>query len=526
MKDKRRGFTLVELMVVLSILLLASVLISGILIQGYKVYNRTENYSVGEDQFRKAVMSIENVVEDYNSKDVFIYTNKNKILLINDNYEIDNQESLMVVVPKGYAKKNIVYIKATNKNGDINLLQVSFSIDDKTRLLNDDKSDNISISVSNDDIVILINNLDISNNIEFSKNENLINMNIIGIKGNVDREYSSSFSTDINEKMDIELGINGEGSNNGNGNIGSVTTDKVNCNIFNHFISAKNIDINVKEFISQKLDVIRCEGIKFNKINGNEVEVEYGDVYPPSFTFLKKNSISINNIDSIDKTYITDEINEEDILNGVGYIEIDGYKVYLVNYYQVNINQSSNLENTIFICNGDININLINDIRMNNSIIVGKNVTINNNNRGLEVLNDYNELSLNIQQQINNIIARFAPKNTINYVACENEYNKVKIYSGEDIKDWQSGAEWSIFIENNTDKQINSMKILFEFIPNKNITAIYNVNSWRKIDENNYEINWKSNNSEIQPGNKKNILIQSQGNIGTELIRNVKVYYE
>lgn len=271
MKDKRRGFTLVELMVVLSILLLASVLISGILIQGYKVYNRTENYSVGEDQFRKAVMSIENVVEDYNSKDVFIYTNKNKILLINDNYEIDNQESLMVVVPKGYAKKNIVYIKATNKNGDINLLQVSFSIDDKTRLLNDDKSDNISISVSNDDIVILINNLDISNNIEFSKNENLINMNIIGIKGNVDREYSSSFSTDINEKMDIELGINGEGSNNGNGNIGSVTTDKVNCNIFNHFISAKNIDINVKEFISQKLDVIRCEGIKFNKINGNEV---------------------------------------------------------------------------------------------------------------------------------------------------------------------------------------------------------------------------------------------------------------
>ena len=247
MKDKRRGFTLVELMVVLSILLLASVLISGILIQGYKVYNRTENYSVGEDQFRKAVMSIENVVEDYNSKDVFIYTNKNKILLINDNYEIDNQESLMVVVPKGYAKKNIVYIKATNKNGDINLLQVSFSIDDKTRLLNDDKSDNISISVSNDDIVILINNLDISNNIEFSKNENLINMNIIGIKGNVDREYSSSFSTDINEKMDIELGINGEGSNNGNGNIGSVTTDKVNCNIFNHFISAKNIDINVKD---------------------------------------------------------------------------------------------------------------------------------------------------------------------------------------------------------------------------------------------------------------------------------------
>ena len=102
----------------------------------------------------------------------------------------------------------------------------------------------------------------------------------------------------------------------------------------------------------------------------------------------------------------------------------------------------------------------------------------------------------------------------------------MKIYSGEDIKDWQSGAEWSIFIENNTDKQINSMKILFEFIPNKNITAIYNVNSWRKNDENNYEINWKSNNSEIQPGNKKNILIQSQGNIGTELIRNVKVYYE
>lgn len=47
---------------------------------------------------------------------------------------------------------------------------------------------------------------------------------------------------------------------------------------------------------------------------------------------------------------------------------------------------------------------------MNNSIIVGKNVTINNNNRGFEVLNDYNELSLNIQQQINNIIARFAPK--------------------------------------------------------------------------------------------------------------------
>ena len=35
-------------------------------------------------------------------------------------------------------------------------------------------------------------------------------------------------------------------------------------------------------------------------------------IYPPSFTILKKNSISINKIDSIDKTYITDEINEED----------------------------------------------------------------------------------------------------------------------------------------------------------------------------------------------------------------------
>ena len=43
-EKKKKGITLIELMATLSIFTVVMVLISGILLQGYKIFNRTNNY--------------------------------------------------------------------------------------------------------------------------------------------------------------------------------------------------------------------------------------------------------------------------------------------------------------------------------------------------------------------------------------------------------------------------------------------------------------------------------------------------
>lgn len=205
---KQRGFTLIELMATIAIFLVATLIISGVFIQGYRIFNRTENFSAIEDEFRNAILNIETTMKAHRESEIVVYEKNNKRITLNSrDYPKEKQQSLICVLPKSIAEKTI-YIQAENLSGITQLLEVKFKDSDNDKFL--DTNTGSQVSITSDDIKVLINKIDTTTgNVVVKNNNGIVSITVPGIsKGNqvASNAYSASFSA--NENKDINMSIN------------------------------------------------------------------------------------------------------------------------------------------------------------------------------------------------------------------------------------------------------------------------------------------------------------------------------
>ena len=188
--NRKSGFTLIELMATLSILLLLITMVGSIFVQGYKIINRTDNKAAIQDEVRNAIINIE--AETTNAKEIKIRTADAII-----NYD-------------GKEAKEILYFEIVNSDEYNSLIEVKYGID------NSIKSEKV-----------LLNNIKVNNSSKFSLKvtevDKLININFEGVLvGNQlsGQDYILTLSKENNK--DIIVNFQGNGSDSSDSTIDPI----------------------------------------------------------------------------------------------------------------------------------------------------------------------------------------------------------------------------------------------------------------------------------------------------------------
>ena len=198
--NRKSGFTLIELMATLSILLLLITMVGSIFVQGYKIINRTDNKAAIQDEVRNAIINIE--AETTNAKEI-------KIRTADAITNYDGKEAKEIL----YVKKDneyILYFEIVNSDEYNSLIEVKYGID------NSIKSEKV-----------LLNNIKVSNSSKFSLKvtevDKLININFEGVLvGNQlsGQDYILTLSKEKNK--DIIVNFQGNGSDSSDSTIDPI----------------------------------------------------------------------------------------------------------------------------------------------------------------------------------------------------------------------------------------------------------------------------------------------------------------
>lgn len=183
--NKKKGFTLVELMATLSILVLLMVMLSSVFIQSYKIINRTDNKITIQNEVRTAIMNIEE--EAINSKEIKVRTE--------EAIKKYNGKEVKEIL---YLKKDdeyIAYLEVINENKNNSLIEVKCGLDNSFK---EEK--------------ILLNNIKIDNSNKFSlkvtEKEKVINVNFEGVltgKQISGQDYILTLSKESNQDIIVDF---------------------------------------------------------------------------------------------------------------------------------------------------------------------------------------------------------------------------------------------------------------------------------------------------------------------------------
>lgn len=142
---RKNGFTLIELMVTMAISLIAISIISSILIQGYKIMNKSNNKAAIQDEVRNAIMNIE--ASAINAKEIKIRTTD---AITNYNGKEANE---ILFIKKD--SENIAYIETVMNDNFNTLIEVKLNADETIKsekiLLNNIISDSSKFSLHSSD---------------------------------------------------------------------------------------------------------------------------------------------------------------------------------------------------------------------------------------------------------------------------------------------------------------------------------------------------------------------------------------
>lgn len=308
---KKKGFTLLELMVTLLILSILSLMISAILIQSQKILIRTDKSSQMQNEVRTALFKIQRESEDYN-----LVTVSNKYGFINNNkWEIiEGSTSSREILRFSNEDNDIAKIYVEVYENNIHKL-IEFNINKTT---NEIIADSTNILISNIDGTDVDKIKTYTENIYNSNNEiisELITINCSSIvKGNIkdETEYIISFSKNSAINIDVIDGSSSSGnSNNNTGNGNSSGNNSPNTPSLDESTVAE-WDVN-KEY--HKGDIVKYNGVVYiayyDWTKGNNPE--HGNVW----TILSKEPT----IWKVTKVYLE---NQKVIHNG---------RIYVAKYY-------------------------------------------------------------------------------------------------------------------------------------------------------------------------------------------------
>lgn len=214
---KKKGFTLLELMVTLSILLILSVMISVMLIQSQKILIGVDNKSKIQDEVRTALLKIQ--------------TNAQKAdkIIVNDKYAVVNSNKWELSDDNTSARELLRIIN--NDEEDIAKVYAEVNYNNEHQLVEFDINKSTHKIISNSKNVLIskiegegVNTIDVKLEDVIDSNDKKINELVTIncskiVKGNKinENDYLISFNNEGNNVINIEI-EGSSGNNQGNGN--------------------------------------------------------------------------------------------------------------------------------------------------------------------------------------------------------------------------------------------------------------------------------------------------------------------
>ena len=220
---RKKGFTLLELMVTLSIFLILSVMISAILIQGQRILASIDNGAKIQDEVRTALLKIQTEAQKADEviiSDKFGSFNYNQWILSDAN---SSARELLRFINDGEDNAK-VYVEV-NENDKHQLIE--FSINKLTNEIIDNSKNVLISSIEGNDANTISLDVEEISDSKGNKINELVTINCSNIiNGNEvnDSEYLISFTRSRENIININIGNNNENvtespdENNGGGN--------------------------------------------------------------------------------------------------------------------------------------------------------------------------------------------------------------------------------------------------------------------------------------------------------------------
>ena len=297
--NRKKGFTLLELMVTLCIFLILSVMISAILIQGQRILVSVDNGAKIQNEVRTALLKIQ--TEAQNSDEVIINNkfgefNGNQWIL--DNSSSSSRELLRFINDGEDTAKVYVEVNDGNKHQ-----LVEFSVNKISNQIIDNSKNILISNIDGDDANSIGLDVEVINDSKGNKINELVTINcsniISGSKVN-DSEYLSSFTRSRDNIININIGDGNQTENekpDGNDNItnGTENEDKNNNQIISdNFVlnfeitgdwgsganwqmeiinnTGRNINVESIAFDFEK-QIIACYQGEFNSIGAGRYQI-------------------------------------------------------------------------------------------------------------------------------------------------------------------------------------------------------------------------------------------------------------
>ena len=323
---RKKGFTLLELMVALLVFLILSLMISTVLIQSQKILIRTDKSSQIQNEVRNSLLKIQTASKKYNEiiiNDKFGYLSGNKWELANGisyareilRFSNDNEDVAKVYV-EIYENNNHELIEF-----DINKLTNEIVPNSRNTLISNIEGNEVDkIKVYTENIL----------NSSGQKINELVTINCLSIvNGDIQSEsqYIISFTIESEDEINIDLGIG-----NGNINNGSNNTDDGSSNNNNGLENKPSSDeSNIDEWDINKIyykgDIVRYNNVIYKLAwEGNKGNnPEYGNAWTiiteePTVWKRTKDYEGAQKVTHNGKTYISQWYANAGLEPGVQYV--------------------------------------------------------------------------------------------------------------------------------------------------------------------------------------------------------------
>lgn len=235
---RKKGLTLVELMVTLSIFLLLSLMISAMLIQSQKILIRTEQRSGIQNEIRTALLKMQKDSEEYDKVEV---TNKFASSSSNKWAIIEGESLARELLRFSNENENTAKVYAEVYENNSHRL-IEFIIDKSTNQIIDNTKDTLISNIEGDDV----------QKIEVYTDDKLVTINcssLVNVNTKNETEYVISFPKENKNEINIDFG-----DSNNQGNYPENDNDNNNNNNDNNNDISSNpeIDGNIPEWESSE----------------------------------------------------------------------------------------------------------------------------------------------------------------------------------------------------------------------------------------------------------------------------------
>ena len=459
---KKKGFTLLEVMVALSIFALLSLMISAMLIQSQKILAKTDNSANMQNIVRTALLKIQSEAKDYETVEVidkYGYFDGEKWQVVEGNTQ---SRELKSSTSSSYARE---ILRFSNGESDIAKIYVEVNENNKHQLVEFDINETTNEIVDNSKNV-LIDNIsgDGVESISVTDKDNKLIIldcsSMITEEGVNKSNYIATFAKKISKNIDLP--------NNGSGDSGSSGDKETNGDMGNSGTGGQG---NITE-------------------EDDEEDEADADGW---YTDWEKDGIKINMYADGGEWKINVQ-NESsfDIFGWEVLIKLDNGVVE--RYYNGKVD---NLGNNIYKVYTD-NFSLY-EIKRGNSILIE------------------GQYSGEITNNISNIIFRYKKikHSDSNYLELQNGVG-LKLAM---ITQWQGTAQWKIGIKNSTSQTVNKWELIFEF--EKPLKSVGWGLQFEDLGNGKYKIKNTEQNA-IYGNNQREITFESDSGVLDRNLKNVE----